>query len=206
MVVARPNLSHEKRRALIPIVAAAFAELGYRRCTTAEVARRCKVRENVLYRLWPSKREMFIASIAFVFENAAELWRTVGERNAGGPNDPRSIAERILDYETTHHGEFGRYRIIFAGLNEIDDPAIRAALSDMYQNFAGILKARILEHRRALGQSDEPDADSAAWALIGLGTVSDVLRELKLVSEKTRKRMFDDVGRLLLHGFVRNAR
>ena len=48
----------ERRAEFIPILANAFAELGYRRATTAELARRCDVQENILYRLWPDKRSM----------------------------------------------------------------------------------------------------------------------------------------------------
>ncbi|MDX2200408.1 MAG: TetR/AcrR family transcriptional regulator [Phycisphaerae bacterium] len=211
----RPNQSADKRRELIPIVAAAFAELGYRRSTTAELARRCGVRENVLYRLWPSKRDMFIASIAFVFENAAGLWQGIAgeradeseDRRAGASNGRRkgeSTAEKILAFETRHHGEHGRYRVVFAGLNETHDDEIRAALSKMYKDFAAFLERQIREHRRAHNLPDQPAAELAAWALIGLGTVSDVLRELRLVSESTRRRMFEDVGRALLQGTTKN--
>ena len=48
----------EKRRELLPIVARAFADLGYRRTTTAALAGSCGVQENILYRLWPDKKAM----------------------------------------------------------------------------------------------------------------------------------------------------
>ena len=49
----RPNQSDQRRRELLPVVTDAFAELGYRRTSTAELAERCNVRVNILYRLWP---------------------------------------------------------------------------------------------------------------------------------------------------------
>lgn len=42
----RPSRLPEKRRELLPTVARAFAELGYRRATTAELARRCGVPDH----------------------------------------------------------------------------------------------------------------------------------------------------------------
>ena len=57
--MARPNLSDARRRELIGTVATTFAELGYRRTTTANLAERCGVQEAILYRLWPDKRAMF---------------------------------------------------------------------------------------------------------------------------------------------------
>src|SRR5512147_3231791 len=95
----------EKRRELLPIVARAFAELGYRRTTTAELARRCEVRENILYRLWPDKKAMFIASIDYVFELSSSIWDKLQDDGSGKATD----AERLLEYEARHHGEFGLY-------------------------------------------------------------------------------------------------
>jgi len=46
--MGRVNQSARRRAELIPIIARAFAERGYRRTTTAELAQRCAVRENVL--------------------------------------------------------------------------------------------------------------------------------------------------------------
>ena len=45
----RSSRSAERRRELMPHIARAFAELGYRRTTTSELGRRCRVRENILY-------------------------------------------------------------------------------------------------------------------------------------------------------------
>src|SRR5512134_2752996 len=99
------SLSDPKR--LLPIVAAAFAELGYRRATTAQLARRCGVRENILYRAWPSKKAMFLASIDYVFESSLRRWQQIlALTDAGG-----GAGQRVLDFESTHHGEYGLYRI-----------------------------------------------------------------------------------------------
>jgi AcrR family transcriptional regulator len=67
----RPNQSAEKRQALLPILAEAFAEVGSRKATTAELARRCGVQETILYRLWVDKRAMFLASIDRILEHRA---------------------------------------------------------------------------------------------------------------------------------------
>jgi AcrR family transcriptional regulator len=116
--MGRPNLSAQRRGELIAAVAATFAELGYRRTTTAELAGRCGVQETILYRLWPDKRAMFTAAIAFVSEHSQAIWERALARRAG----PGSAAEAVLDHEADHLGEFGLYRILFAGLSETDDP------------------------------------------------------------------------------------
>ena len=73
--MARINRSQERRETLLPRLARAFAELGYRRTTTAELARRCRTRETTLYRLWPDKKAMFIAAIRYVYDLFESTWR-----------------------------------------------------------------------------------------------------------------------------------
>lgn len=190
----RPSLANEKRRELIPVVARAFAELGYRRTTTAELAARCGVRENILYRLWPDKKAMFIASIGYVYELAEGIWGRLLQRSKAG-----SSAERLLEYEARHLGEFGHARIIFAGLSETDDPEIRKALSRMYQRYQRFVLDQVSAHRGRRG-AKAADGTLTAWGLIGLGTVASIALELNLLSAKERARLMNGIGRLLLNG------
>jgi AcrR family transcriptional regulator len=194
----RANQTREKRRELIPIVARAFAELGYRRTTTAELARRCGVRENILYRLWPDKKAMFIGAIGYVYESSVAIWARVLAEDDG----QQTAAERLLAYEAEHYGEFGHYRIIFAGLSETDDPEIRAALADMYQRYQRFLREQIGAHRAQRPDATPPDLVLAAWAVVGLGTVASIGRELGLLGDRQRRRLIADVGRMLLEGSV----
>ncbi len=195
--MARPNQSARRRKELLPIIARAFADLGYRRTTTAKLAGRCKVQENILYRLWPDKKSMFIAVIDHVYENSVHFWKKVLEETEGA----RSGAEEILDYESRHHGELGLYRIVFAGLSETDDPDIQAALRRMYGRFHRFLKQQISDHRHGHSKGRElPEADLCAWAAVGLGTAANISNELGLLSERRRRRLIRDVGRLLIEG------
>ena len=192
--MARPNQSEDRRREFIPILARAFAELGYRRTTTAELAQRCCVRENILYRLWPDKKTMFIAVIDYVYDLSAAIW---GRLLAEGDGQ-RSAAERLLEYESTHHGEFGLFRIVFAGLSETDDPEIRTALADMYRRYHRFIKTQIAAHRGASPSPHPTDETLAAWAIIGLGTVANIGRELGLLDDKTRRNLLAALGAGLL--------
>ncbi len=180
--MSRPSQTHEKRKKMLPIVARAFAELGYRRATTAELAQRCKVRENILYRLWPDKKAMFIASIDYVYEQAAGTWREVLSET----DDNAGAAVRLLTHEAEHYGESGLHRIIFAGLSEIDEPEIREALRKMYGRFQRFIRGQIAAHRNGARTSGLPDETISAWAIVGLGNVANIGRELGLLSDRGR--------------------
>jgi AcrR family transcriptional regulator len=190
----RPSQVDAKRRELLPVVARAFAELGYRRTTTAELAQRCGVRENILYRLWPDKKAMFIAAIGYVYDLSALTWQALLERDG-----PGSAAERLLGYEAAHLGEFGHARIIFAGLSETDDPDIRKALAAMYRRYQEFVRDQVGAHRAGNGAVEATEG-LTAWALVGLGTVATIARELRLLPDGDRRALMIDVGRLLLGG------
>ena len=205
--MARRNQTAEKRRDLLPVIARAFTRLGYRRTTTAELAKRCGVQENILYRLWPDKKAMFVAAIEYVYDFSEKTWLSLlaGVRGQG------STARRLLEFESEHHGEFGHYRILFTGLSETDDADIRAALQRVYTRFHHFLLAQVLAHRGA-GASDRkrgaslinsnrlPPAEWAAWAFIGLGTVASIGREVGLLSARQQRRLIGEIGRALLEG------
>jgi AcrR family transcriptional regulator len=194
--MARPSQSAQKIKELLPVVAQAFAELGYRRTTTADLARRCGVRENILYRLWPDKKAMFVAAIDYVFDLSVETWAKLLER----PSKRQSAAGRLLEHEASHHGELGLYRIIFAGLSETDDPEIRQALSRMYQQFQKFIREQIDRHRSTSESCHgaRVRSESAAWAVIGLGTVANIGRELGLLDDSDRRRLMEQAGKCLL--------
>ncbi|HZJ71772.1 MAG TPA: TetR/AcrR family transcriptional regulator [Planctomycetota bacterium] len=195
--MARPSRLTEKRRELLPVVAQAFAELGFRRASTAELARRCGVAELILYRLWPDKKAMFLAAIDHVFERSLSAWTMeLADRPAG--DDALSA---LIAYESRHHGEHGLYRIVFAGLGECDDPQVRAALRRMYLRFhrfvAGQVEAGGSPPARSRAAGAALPAELAAWGLIGLGTVTNIVHELGLLGAGARQELFQSVARRL---------
>jgi AcrR family transcriptional regulator len=196
--MGRPNTLEQKRRDFLPVVAAAFAELGYRRLTSAELAARCGVGENVLYRIWPDKQAMFLAALDWVYLDSERTWKKLLEE----PSREENSFLRLLAYEAVHHGEQRLYRIVFAGLSETDDRRIAQALRDLYGRFQAFVRSRIAEHRDAgaAGAEGRIDLDTAAWAIVGLGTVANIGRELGLLGAEPRRALIEGAGRLLAEG------
>ena len=192
----RPSQIDEQRKRLLPIVCEVFSELGYHRTTTAELARRCGVRENILYRLWQDKKAMFLAAIDHIFQSRAERW---GEILAERPT-PEQDPETLLAYEAKHQGEFGFYRVVFTALVEADDPEIRKAIKSMYRRFHDRIRKLIDTSRKGKKGAPGLSADATAWAMIGLATVSNVIRELELLRPRQREDMFVTTAKYLAKG------
>ena len=192
--MARPNRSAEKREMLLPILAEAFAGAGYSKATTAELARRCGVQETVLYRLWPDKKAMFLASIDHVFMRSMAIWTELLE----GASAAETGAERILFHEAVHHGEFGLYRVLFTGLDEVDDDEVREHLRQTYRMFQRYVRDRIADHRATRRIRGGLSPDAVAWAILGLGTIASIGRELGLLTTTARRELLAGVGRALI--------
>ena len=192
----RPSQIDEQRNRLLPIVCRVFSELGYQRTTTAELAQRCGVRENILYRLWRDKKAMFLAAIDDIFQRRAEQWEEI---LAAQPT-PKQAAAALVAYEARHQGEFGFYRIVFTALVEADDPEIHDTIADMYQRFQERIRKLVAASRKGASASRGLSSDATAWALIGLATVSNVIRELDLLRPQQRKDMFVAIAKHLVQG------
>lgn len=182
----RPNRQTERKAELIPVLARAFADLGYRSATTAALAEACGLRENQLYRLWPSKKAMFLATLDYLYELETRWW---AERLAEGGS--AGVGRRILEDEGRRRGETGLHRIIFAGLSEADDPEIRKALATMYRKFHRFIV-------KVLKQTADPDDPAlAAWSLIALATFTNIAREFDVFPKTTQRKLLTTIGSTL---------
>ena len=85
-------------------------------------------------------------------------------------------------------------------MSETDDPEIRTHLRETYRRFERWIRRRIESHRKLLGSRRGPDAELVAWALVGLGTIAMVGREIDLFPAGRRARLIEEGGRLLIDG------
>lgn len=192
--MARPDRSDERRAELLPVLTQVFAEQGYTGTTTAALAAAAGLRENQLYRLWPSKKKMFLAVIDFLYRAETSYWQ-----QKLGEGDSHVALEKLLDEQGRRRGQSGLHRIIFAGLSESHDPEVREALVKMYRNYHRFI-SRVIKQTRAGTDADQPSVAQSAWAMIALGTLINVARELDVFPVSTQRRMLIEVGGLITRG------
>lgn len=192
----RPSKADERRKELLPLVAHAFSELGYRRATTAALAARCDVQENVLYRLWEDKKAMFVAAIEFLFGKRMEKWNSVLEETSA----KESRVTRLIELTGKNLGEQGLYQIIFAALSETDEPDVKQALQRLYRRYHDRVKTEISKHREQPCDREVANNDDTAWALIGLVAFMNIAHDLELMSSRKREQLFSTLAYLVLNG------
>ena len=131
------------------------------------------------------------------FRRAAQAYRQAG-RSAGV-----SGLDTTSDAAAAHQTVEGVERDVKALRKRTDDPEVRAALRHMYERFQRFIHRRVAEHRDTRFKGMRPDAVVTAWAIIGLGNVANISRELGLLTDRQRRRLIADAGRLLLEGETR---
>ena len=82
----------------------------------------------------------------------------------------------------------------------MDDEEVREHVRATYRRFHRYIRDRIVEHRAGRGIESGVDPDAAAWAVLGLGTISSIGREIGLLSAAARRTLLTQVGRTLLEG------
>ena len=191
--MARPSKAHERREELLPPIAEAFSELGYRRSTTADLARRCGVQENILYRLWEDKKAMFLAAIEYLFHYRLEqVHRVLKELPEG-----RDALDALIEDVANNLGKVGLYRIIHAALGELHDAEIRATLAKMYEHYRGLVMKLLADRGDGSAPPGLVTNRDAAWGVMSLVTMMNLASELDLVGPRQRKQIFTRVARVV---------
>lgn len=189
-MLGRPSRAEDRREIMLPKITEVFGELGYRRATTAALAERCGLQETQLYRLWPSKKAMFLAVIEHLFDLEVAGWNRLLSDHT-----PSEAIDRIFDEEGRHRGRSGLHRITLAAFSESDDPELREAVRRMYHRFHRYIRETLKQlHADLPADADPPDPSAAAWALIGLGTMINIGREFDLFGASTQTRLMKDIG------------
>jgi AcrR family transcriptional regulator len=160
----------KRREQLLDCAAKLFAERGYARATTNELAKAAGVTEPIIYRHFDSKRDLFVALIERTGRETIEQWeRHLAE--GGGATDTAERLRRLLGDNpmVTERGRFA-YRVILQAISEVGQDevihdALRNHIKSLHAFLAEELEAAQKEHKVTARFS----AEIIAWLLIHLG-------------------------------------
>lgn len=172
------RLSADKRREqLLDKAAQLFARRGYARATTSELARAAGVTEPIIYRHFKSKRDLYVALIERTAARTLEHW----QERLSDAADPADRLRRLLaENPMVSPASREPYRVLLQAITEVDDEAIRAAVSVHFQNLHRFLADEIRaaqEHRRVAARFSP---ELIAWTLIHVGLGYGVLAALQV--------------------------
>jgi AcrR family transcriptional regulator len=161
----RPKLSAEaRRRHVLETASRVFADGSYRGTTTAEIARAVGCSEPILYRHFPSKRELYFACVDYE-------WGEIRTRlEAALETSDRDVAIAALqrDLEAVARGKAALSHLWVQAMTEAsEEPEIRRFMRAHLKAVHAFL-VRLLRHGQELGiVHAERDPEVEAWITIG---------------------------------------
>ncbi len=184
----------ERRRRIIEAARTLFASAGYANVGTAELARAAGVSEAALYRYFPSKKHLFMATLGNAGARLQEIWQRIASEIDDPIETLRSIA---LGYYDHVRSRSDIVRLQFRALSESDDPEVQAVVRETYGSLARFVADAIREgQRRGLLRADI-DAPVVAWQFLGMGLALDVVHLLGFDQQMERRRAADWVDLFL---------
>lgn len=162
-----PRLPAAARRAqLLETAAELFAEHGYARATTSQLAKAAGVTEPIIYRHFGSKRDLFIALIHRTSEETIAFW----EEQLAGAQTPADRLSTLVDGNPMVHPRFhNAYRVILQAITEVSDEGIAQALREHMDSVHGFLAREIESGQAAHKVTARYSPELIAWLLIDVG-------------------------------------
>jgi AcrR family transcriptional regulator len=120
--------AEERRRAVAQIAYEEFGARGLHGTPTHDIARKAGISHAYLFRLFPTKTDLFIAATEFCFERALETFRTAAEGTEPGEERLHAMGAAYIDLLKDR-------RLLLSQLQSYaacDDPAVRKAVRQRY--------------------------------------------------------------------------
>ena len=154
----------DRRRAVLDAACRVFVRTSYRGATTSEIAREAGITEPILYRHFPSKRDLYLACMD---EAARQFLETAEDALAA---DPEGCLGAIVDAYMAKRARLRLVDLWIQALNEAaDDPviakAVREQVRDVHRFIVGVIE------RGQEGGTLHPDRDpvAEAWLFVAGG-------------------------------------
>jgi AcrR family transcriptional regulator len=173
----RTRLPAEERRAAVLAAAGAIFSRGtYRSTTTAEIAKHAGVTEPVLYRHFPSKRDLYLACLEQAWLDTRKLWDAAV---ADEPDPTLWLTAMGRAYLATKDRRGRLAPLWLQSLAEVsDDPEVRKFVRRQLQTVHRYVADVMRRSQEAGGVVPARDPEVEAWVFISLGLLETVGRRL----------------------------
>ena len=169
-------MSGEDRRAAILAAARrAFAERGYQGAGTARIAEAAGCSEAILYRHFPSKRDLLLEVLRAEVEG-----RVAGGRAMAPPPgvDPASALPEVLRARLGDGEMVVTIRLILLALSMSGDPEVAQAVRALFHGARAPVRAALEQGQRNGSVRDDVDPEILTWLWHGLFVVAGVRNAL----------------------------
>jgi AcrR family transcriptional regulator len=162
--------AEERRAAVLETACRVFSRGTYHGTTTAEIARAAGVSEPILYRHFPSKRDLYLACIEETWRRTRDRWE---EALADEPNPAEWIAAMGRAFL-----QWGEQRALVSNLwlqslaEASEDPKIRAYVRGHIRKVHQFVADVVRRSQAEGGIVSDRDPGAEAWIFLGVGLIA----------------------------------
>ena len=167
--VAVRHTAEERREEILHAAVARFGQTGLHGTSTEVIARDVGVSQPYLFRLFGTKKELYMAAVRWAFDHAIERFREAGE----AASDPHDAFRRIGDAYVDLISDPRLLGIQFQAYASTGDPEIQAMVEDGF----GRLVNEIVRHTNA--------SASQLAAFLGRGMLLNVASSMGVLESET---------------------
>jgi AcrR family transcriptional regulator len=168
-----------RREALIEIACGVFARSSYRGTTTKSICSEAGVTEPILYRHFPSKRDLYLACLDAAWTRVQALW---AKALADEPDPCGWLQAMGVAYLTAKDKRARLVDLWIQALSEAsDDPQIRRYLRRQIREVHDYVRDVIARSQQAGGVISERDPSAEAWVFISIGLLGTIDRRLSML-------------------------
>jgi len=168
-----------RREAVLETACGIFARHSYRGTTTKAIAAEAGVTEPILYRHFPSKRDLYLACLDEAWTRVQALW----DRPLAGEPDPSGWLPAIgLAYLSARDKKARLVDLWIQALTEaLDDPHIRRYLRRQVREVHDYVSDVIVRAQEAGGIPPDRDPSAEAWVFMSIGLLGTIDRRLSML-------------------------
>jgi AcrR family transcriptional regulator len=160
--------AEERREAVLDVAMDQFSRTGFEGTSTETIARQVGISQPYLFRLFGTKKELFLAAVERCFEDTLDLFR-MAARGAGTPDEALA---RIGNAYSEVIADRRRLRLQMQAYAACDDPDVRALVR---RGFGSIVS-------EVLDTTQIPNARLADF--LGRGMLMNVLASMDVLNEE----------------------
>lgn len=170
-----------RRAHLLETAARVFVEGSYRGTTTAEIARAAGISEPIIYRHFASKRDLYIATLEYVWAKARTGW----EQAVAGATDTCAALEAIhKGHVSVRSAKLQLAELWVQALSEAsEDPELKKHLRRHMREVHDFLADLIRRGQEQGAIAAERDANAEAWIMLSGGMLGMVGRRVGLLDD-----------------------
>jgi len=163
-----------------------FARSSFAQADTSALAAAAGVKPAALYRYFPTKRDLYLATLRDAGPRLLAHWR---DTRAAAP-DPASALRAIgMAYYDHAAGRSPTMRLWFQAVGEASDPEVRAIVAETLGAAVDEVAATIAEAQAEGAFRPDLDPRAEAWRFMGIGLSMDLVHVLGFESDLDRGKV-----------------